>query len=105
MLPASQQTFILVDVNQIQQIFTSALSDCLAAQSTFQNENGENSADQLLTYQDTCDLLQVSRTGLYRWVRKGYINPCFLGGSSKPYFKRSEVMNALQAKAKPKLPL
>jgi len=98
-------TLILVDISQINQIIASAVAESFAAQVNAKLQSEENTAEKLLTYQETCDLLSITRSALFKWVKKGAITPRYLGSSSKPYFKYSEVMNALQAKAKPKLPI
>ena len=47
--------------------------------------------DELLTRQETADLLKVSLTTLWQWNNKGVLNAYGLG--NRVYYKRSEVQN------------
>lgn len=107
MSPSSQaNTFILVDVAQITNIISNAVADSLAAQSAFNNDPDNAKADaQLLSYQETCDMLSVTRSGLFKWIKKGFITPRYIGDNSKPFFLKSDILEALKAKGKPELPV
>jgi excisionase family DNA binding protein len=52
-----------------------------------------NQPDELLTRQETCDLLKISLATLWAWKRKGKINSYSIG--NRVYFKRNEIENAL----------
>ncbi len=105
-LTTPANTLILVDVTQITRIITNAVAESLAAKTSFSNDP-ENSKpeDDLLTYQQACDLLHVTRSGLFKWIQKGFITPRYLGDNSKPFFLKSDILEALKAKQKPQLPV
>jgi len=49
--------------------------------------------DELLTREETAQLLKVSLTTLWNWTKKGKI-PAY-GIGNRVYYKRGEIMNAL----------
>ena len=48
---------------------------------------------ELLTIKEACELLQITRTTLWRWCKKGTVKS--YGMEGEKYFKRSEIMEAL----------
>ncbi|MBI4676029.1 MAG: helix-turn-helix domain-containing protein [Elusimicrobia bacterium] len=57
--------------------------------------------DDILTTQETCSLLGVTRQTLYAWIEKGKIRPWRrLGGRSAWFFVREEVAKAQGQKHK-----
>ncbi|MDR6405861.1 MULTISPECIES: helix-turn-helix domain-containing protein [Chryseobacterium] len=53
----------------------------------------ENSSDELLTRQETCDLLKIDSSTLWHWTNKGKVT-CY-GIANRRYYKRSEIMDCL----------
>lgn len=49
--------------------------------------------DELLTYSETCEILKVDASTIWRWVKSGKI-PCY-SIHNKRYFKRAEIMKCL----------
>lgn len=54
---------------------------------------GLNVQVELLTRQETCDLLKIDQSTLYHWTRKGKVI-CY-GIANRRYYKRSEIMDCL----------
>lgn len=50
--------------------------------------------DELLTRDETCKLLQVDSSTLWAWTNKGKVTA--YGIANRRYYKRSELMGALQ---------
>ncbi|WP_066434521.1 helix-turn-helix domain-containing protein [Chryseobacterium sp. CCH4-E10] len=48
---------------------------------------------ELLTRQETCDLLKIDQSTLYHWTKKGKVI-CY-GMENRRYYKRSEIMECL----------
>lgn len=48
---------------------------------------------ELLTRQETCDLLKIDQSTLYNWTKKGKVI-CY-GMENRRYYKRSEIMECL----------
>ena len=55
----------------------------------------KNADDELLTREQTADLLQINLSTLWSWTNKGKVTAYGITGSRR-YYKRSEVMNALK---------
>lgn len=55
----------------------------------------ENVSDELLTREDTCELLSINPSTLWAWTNKGVIKAYGISGSRR-YYKRSEIMKALK---------
>lgn len=50
--------------------------------------------DELLTRDETCKLLQIDSSTLWHWHNKGKVTTHGIG--NRRYYKRSEIMSALQ---------
>ena len=50
--------------------------------------------DELLTRDETCKLLQIDSSTLWHWTNKGKVTAH--GIANRRYYKRSELMEALQ---------
>ncbi|MGE0560471.1 MAG: helix-turn-helix domain-containing protein [Flavobacteriales bacterium] len=50
--------------------------------------------DELLTRDETCKLLQIDSSTLWHWTKKGKVTA--YGIANRRYYKRSELMEALQ---------
>lgn len=48
---------------------------------------------ELLTRQETCELLKIDQSTLYHWTKKGKVT-CY-GIENRRYYKRSEIMECL----------
>lgn len=55
----------------------------------------KNADDELLTREQTADLLQINLSTLWSWTNKGKVTSFGISGSRR-YYKRSEIMNALK---------
>ncbi|WP_289644334.1 helix-turn-helix domain-containing protein [Maribacter aestuarii] len=55
----------------------------------------ENANDDLLTREQTAELLHINLSTLWTWTNKGKIKAYGISGSRR-YYKRSEIMQALQ---------
>ena len=49
--------------------------------------------EELLTRQETCDLLKIDSSTLWHWTKKGKVT-CY-GIVNRRYYKRSEIMDCL----------
>lgn len=103
---APQNNMVIVsDLNLINEIISSAIAESFKAQVSAKFAVEDNSLEQLLTYQETCDMLKTNRSTLHRWIKKGFITPRYIGSTTKPYFRKSDILEALKAKGKPELPV
>jgi len=48
--------------------------------------------DELLTREETCNLLKIDSSTLWHWTNKGKVIPYKIG--NRVYYKRSEIMNS-----------
>ncbi len=53
-------------------------------------------ADDLITPKEACEILQCTPVTLWRWEKKGRIQPFGIGG--KKFFKRSELLQSIVKK-------
>ena len=53
-------------------------------------------ADDLITPKEACELLQCTSVTLWRWEKKGRIQPFGIGG--KKFFKKSELLQSIVKK-------
>lgn len=53
-------------------------------------------ADDLITPKEACEILQCTSVTLWRWEKKGRIQPFGIGG--KKFFKRSELLQSIVKK-------
>jgi hypothetical protein len=58
------------------------------------NLQSNEANDELLTRDETCKLLQIDSSTLWAWTKKGKVT-CY-GIANRRYYKRSEMMEALQ---------
>lgn len=105
MMASLSNTLIVADLNQINEIISTAIAESFKAQVNAKIPVDDNALEQLLTYQETCDLLKTNRSTLHRWIKKGFITPRYLGSTTKPYFRKSDILEALKTKEKPELPI
>jgi len=54
----------------------------------------KEASDELLTRDETCKLLQIDSSTLWHWTNKGKVTA--YGIVNRRYYKRSELMDALQ---------
>ena len=54
----------------------------------------KEASDELLTRDETCKLLQIDSSTLWAWTNKGKVTA--YGIANRRYYKRSELMDALQ---------
>mgnify|MGYP001239226009 CR=1 FL=1 len=105
MIAPQHNMVIVADLNQLNEIISSAIAESFKAQVNAKIPVEDNSLEQLLTYQETCDMLKTNRSTLHRWIKRGFITPRYLGSTTKPYFRKSDILEALKAKEKPELPV
>lgn len=55
----------------------------------------ESSNNDLLSIEETCELLQINKTTLYHWSKAGKVIIYGIGG--RRYYKRSEILKSLIA--------
>lgn len=53
-------------------------------------------ADDLITPKEACEILQCTSVTLWRWEKKGRIQPFGIGG--KKFFKRSQLLQSIVKK-------
>lgn len=69
-----------------------ALKDALA-QNQFGNETTKNDNNELITRDETCQLLSVSKTTLWNHTKRGKLKSYGIG--NRVYYKKAEVLNSL----------
>lgn len=52
--------------------------------------------NDLLTSQDLCDLLQTTRSQLWKWTQRGLLNPIRFEEKGKIFYRKSEVFESLK---------
>jgi hypothetical protein len=57
--------------------------------------------DELLTNEQTCQFFQIDKVTLWRWSKKGKVNPYGIG--SRRYYLKSELMASLIPLNSPKV--
>lgn len=57
-------------------------------------QNANTKTDELLTRQQTADILQISLVTLWNWTKKNIVPAHRIG--NKVRYKKSEILNALQ---------
>jgi hypothetical protein len=55
----------------------------------------ENANDEILSREQTAELLHINLSTLWAWTKKGNISAYGISGARR-YYKRSEIMNALK---------
>ncbi len=71
-----------------------ALKEALA-QNLFVNEPTKNDSNDLITRDETCKLLSVSKTTLWNHTRRGKLKSYGMG--NRVYYKKAEILNSLQS--------
>jgi hypothetical protein len=71
-----------------------ALREALA-QNQFINHLPKNDNDELITREETCQLLSLSKTTLWKHTKRGKLISYGIG--NRVYYKRTEVLNAVQS--------
>lgn len=77
--------FYMVTAEQLQQVATDAAAAVVAK---YESER----AERLCTPAQAAEILQVSKTTIWRWSNCGILHPQTIGG--KVLYKHSELMNA-----------
>lgn len=57
----------------------------------FKNNLNTHNPDELLTREQTCQLLQINSSTLWHWTNKGKVN-CY-GIGNRRYYKKNELLN------------
>jgi len=70
----------------ITSVFKSQLED-------FKNNLNANNGDELLTREQTCELLQINSSTLFHWTNKGKVKAYGIG--NRRYYKKAELLECL----------
>ena len=57
------------------------------------NASSNNDSNTLLSADETCELLQIKRTTLWKWSKNGRLTSYGLG--NRVYYKETEVLNSI----------
>lgn len=57
------------------------------------NLSSNNDSDTVLSADETCELLKIKRTSLWKWTKKGKLASYGLG--NRVYYKKEEVLKSL----------
>lgn len=57
------------------------------------NASSNNDFNTLLSADETCELLQIKRTTLWKWSKNGRLTSYGLG--NRVYYKEAEVLNSI----------
>jgi excisionase family DNA binding protein len=57
------------------------------------NDSSNNDSNTLLSADETCELLQIKRTTLWKWSKNGRLISYGLG--NRVYYKKAEVLNSI----------
>ncbi|WP_335967061.1 helix-turn-helix domain-containing protein [Galbibacter sp. PAP.153] len=80
-----------MEVKELQSLIKKTVENLLK---DFKKELGQpKTVDELLTPKETCSLLKIDSSTLWRWVRDGII-PQY-GIKHQRYYKKNEVLNCL----------
>jgi hypothetical protein len=80
-----------VNPDQFKELITSVFK---AQLEEFKKDFSISNPEELLTREQTCDLLQINLSTLHHWTIKGKINAYGIG--SRRYYKKAELLNSLQ---------
>jgi len=58
------------------------------------NASSNNNSNTLLSADETCELIQIKRTTLWKWSKNGRLTSYVLG--NRVYYKKAEVLNSIQ---------
>jgi hypothetical protein len=70
----------------ITSVFRSQLED-------FKNNFNTHNPDELLTREQTCELLQINSSTLFHWTNKGKVKAYGIG--NRRYYKKAELLECL----------
>jgi hypothetical protein len=59
----------------------------------FKNNFKANNGDELLTREETCELLQINSSTLFHWTNKGKVKAYGIG--NRRYYKKAELLECL----------
>lgn len=84
----------LIDITpeELQQIISDGVKNCLEKSSQI-IQNSEQS--DILTREETANLLKIDLSTLHNWTKKKILTAYGISSSSRVYYKRSEVEQAL----------
>ena len=73
--------------------FQAIIVDCVKACIQHQPGNNSKELDQILTRDEVCDLLQITKSTLWKRTKSGKLQS--YGQGRRVYYKRSEVLESL----------
>jgi ACT domain-containing protein len=89
-------TFTQIPLDELQEI----IRDCMRIEleKILSKQIGDTISDDLIKVEDAIHLFKVSKVTLYKWRKKGVLP--FYRISSRIYYKRSELLEALKSSRK-----
>ena len=84
-------SLIIIEEAELENLFRRVLKEYNAADQTKQ---GTNPSKALLTVNETCELLSITRVTLHAWKRAGRLPYHRIG--HRVYFKEEEIMAAMR---------
>ena len=73
--------------------FQAIIVDCVKACIQHQPKNSDKPAEQIMTRDEVCDLLQITKSTLWKRTKSGKLKAYEQG--RRVYYKRSEVLESL----------
>lgn len=87
-----QNSILLQNVSpeQFKELLTNAFRSQLE---DFKNNFNTHNPDELLTREQTCELLQIDSSTLWHWTNKGKVKAYGIG--NRRYYKKAELLECL----------
>jgi len=85
--------FVAMPFNEFQELVEKIINNGLEK---FINKPLPAQTDELLSKEETCALLRVSKVTIHKWTKKRLIQSYRIG--RKIYFKKSELLEAINSK-------
>lgn len=78
---------IVIEEEKLNEMIKAAVREEFAKQQTHEDDNSE-----LLTVEEACNLLSISRATLFNWKKEGTLPSQRIGG--RVYFNRKDIINS-----------
>jgi len=86
---------ILINKNELVDTIEKTISNRLQnLESLISKLNSGSDQKTYLSRKETAKLFSVSLVTLHKWVKKGYLNPHYIG--NRVYFKYEEIINTVE---------
>lgn len=89
-----QTVFFSLNVNELKELIRNGVSEVLSKQTN--TPESKPYSDDLLNIEDIQKIFKVSKVTVHKWKKKGLLP--FHKMNRKVYFKKSEVLDAMQHK-------